>query len=150
MGNKFFKGKDPQKAIEDALAMKLRADHAAFEFAREAGRAYENAELTDGQRFVFLSKAVMVNKHIHNFIVLCDRRTFEDLQKVLQAYHESCARFRHMRTGALPNINQDVIVVRQPMNLRVYKPVVSREDQPSIDSLSAQLAELSLLVKNNE
>lgn len=81
MGNKFFKRKDPQKAIEEAPAIKLQENQAAFEFDCKAKKMYEKAESTDGQKFVFLSRAVMVKEHIHNFIVLPDPRAFENLQR---------------------------------------------------------------------
>lgn len=50
---------DPQKAIKDALLLKLLGKQSAYDFSLKAKKSYEKAGFKMEQKFFFLSNAVL-------------------------------------------------------------------------------------------
>lgn len=56
--------REPQKAVGDALLLKLFEKQSAYDFALKAKKEYEEIGFTMEQKFIYLSKALMINEQM--------------------------------------------------------------------------------------
>lgn len=98
---------DLYKCIEDALPLKLFGKHPVYEFSLKAEKGFEEAGFTMKQKFVSLSKPVVINEKMQNIIILGAPSSFHKLRSVLQSYEESCSRFHQSRRVTIVSTVQD-------------------------------------------
>lgn len=152
LNNEFGKHKELQKTIKDVLARMLKSSNLASEFVVNAEKAFIKAGFADKQKFLLLSKALMINNQLHNIIVLLASGNFKQLRNVSTAYDDSLAQFKHILSEPSTakvvvqdaRLNLPQILQRDPTKEK------SVESHHSVEKLSAQLVELSLIVNKTD
>lgn len=74
---------DPLKSINDPLSLKLQGMPSAFDFILKAEINNQEAGFKMERKFVFQSKAVVINEQIQNFIILRSLVSLQELESFI-------------------------------------------------------------------